>query len=100
MQKIVPIPLPVSSPSPKEVNSKMECKVIWIVSKQAIFLTKHYPHSFHMNKTLQRTRIIEGAPEPKQAKTAYCLFVCEKKECCKKYKKKGKEPCKKCPRRG
>ena len=100
MQKNVPNALPVSDASPKEVNSKLEGKVIWIVSKQGLFLAKHYPHSFHMNKTLQRSRIIEGAPEQKQAQAAYCLFVCEKKECCKKYKKKGKEPCKKCPKRG
>jgi hypothetical protein len=52
-----------------------------------------------MNKTLQRTRVIEGVPEPKQAQAAYCLFVCDKKECCKKYKKKGKERCKSCPKR-
>lgn len=77
----------------------MERKVIWIASKQGLFSSENYEHSFHMNKTLQLTRIIEGVSEPKQTKAVQCLFVCEKKNCCEKYKKKGKEPCKKCPKR-
>jgi len=53
-----------------------------------------------MNKSLARARIIEGLPAPKPTLSVCELFQCDKKECCKKYKKKGKEPCKKCPKVG
>ena len=86
------------NPSPKQVNTKMERKVIWIVSKQALFSFCIYTHSFHMNKTLVRHRIIEGLPEPKLAVLACSLCQCDKKKCCKKYEK-GKKNCKSCPKR-
>ncbi len=51
-----------------------------------------------MNKTLVRARFIEGLPEPKPTLLACSLCQCAKKECCKKYKK-GKKPCKSCPKK-
>ncbi|CAN5133988.1 hypothetical protein BH09BAC1_BH09BAC1_29970 [soil metagenome] len=53
-----------------------------------------------MNPSLVRQQIIEGLPEPKQGISACELFQCGKKECCKKYKEKGRKPCKKCPKKG
>ena len=75
-------------------EGKVRSKVVFLLVATVVT----YPHFIHMNKsTRQAVPDAMNYTDRTCSAASGCMFNCDKKKCCKKYKR-GKLPCKKCPK--